>query len=150
MIDKKQLENVKSFKYLGSTLNDGRCTCEIKSRIVMAKAKFNNKRALFTNKMDLGTEEETSKMVYLEKTVYTYSAETWTLRAVDQKHLECFEMWCWRRMEISCTDHVRNEEVILKIKEQRNILHGISNGRLTGLVTFCVETAFYDRLLKER
>jgi hypothetical protein len=24
------------------------------------------------------------------------------------------------------------------------------NGRLTGLVTFCVEIAFYDRLLKER
>jgi hypothetical protein len=24
------------------------------------------------------------------------------------------------------------------------------NGRLTGLVTFCIETAFYDRLLKER
>jgi hypothetical protein len=24
------------------------------------------------------------------------------------------------------------------------------NGRLTGLVTFCVETAFYNRLLKER
>ena len=24
------------------------------------------------------------------------------------------------------------------------------NGRLTGLVTFCVETAFYNGLLKER
>jgi hypothetical protein len=24
------------------------------------------------------------------------------------------------------------------------------NGRLTGFVTFCVETAFYNRLLKER
>jgi hypothetical protein len=24
------------------------------------------------------------------------------------------------------------------------------NGKLTGLVTFCVETAFYNRLLKER
>jgi hypothetical protein len=24
------------------------------------------------------------------------------------------------------------------------------NGRLTGLVTFCVETAFYNRLLNER
>jgi hypothetical protein len=24
------------------------------------------------------------------------------------------------------------------------------NGRLTGLVTFCVEAAFYDMLLKER
>jgi hypothetical protein len=48
------------------------------------------------------------------------------LQAVDQKHLESFEMWCWRRMEkISWTDFVRNEEVLLRVKEQRNILHEI-------------------------
>jgi hypothetical protein len=36
-------------------------------------------------------------------------------------------MWCWRRMEkISWTDHVRNEEVLLRVKKQRNILHKIS------------------------
>jgi hypothetical protein len=35
-------------------------------------------------------------------------------------------MWCWRRMEkISWTDHVRNEEVLLRVKERRNILHEI-------------------------
>jgi hypothetical protein len=35
-------------------------------------------------------------------------------------------MWCWRREEkISCTDHVRNGEVLLRVKEQRNILHEI-------------------------
>ena len=55
-----------------------------------------------------------------------YGAETWTLRAVDQKHLENFEVWCWRRMEkISWTDHVRNEDVLLRVKEQRNILREI-------------------------
>jgi hypothetical protein len=53
------------------------------------------------------------------------------LRAVieraTQKHLESFEIWCWRRMEkISWTDHVRNEEVLLRVKEQRNILPEIS------------------------
>jgi hypothetical protein len=33
-------------------------------------------------------------------------------------------MWCWRRMEkISWTDRVRNEDVLLRVKEQRNILH---------------------------
>ena len=54
------------------------------------------------------------------------SAFWWMLRAVDQKHLESFEMWCWGRMEkISWTDHVRNEEVLLWVKEQRNILHEI-------------------------
>jgi len=31
---------------------------------------------------------------------------------VNQKYLESFEMWCWRRMEkINWTDCVRNEEV---------------------------------------
>jgi hypothetical protein len=55
-----------------------------------------------------------------------YGTETWTIRAVDQKHLESFELWCWRRMEkISWTDHVRNEEVLLRVKDQRNILHKI-------------------------
>ena len=50
----KQLENVESFKYLCSILtNDGRCTCEIKCRIAMAKAAFNKKRTLFTSTLDL-------------------------------------------------------------------------------------------------
>jgi hypothetical protein len=62
-------------------------------------------------------------MLHLE----LYDAETLTLRGVDQKHLESFEMWCWRRMEkINLTEHVRNEEVLLRVKEQRNILHEIS------------------------
>jgi hypothetical protein len=53
-----------------------------------------------------------------------YGGETWTLRAVDQKHLEIFKMWYWRRMEkISWTDHVWNEDVLLRVKDQRNILH---------------------------
>jgi len=35
-------------------------------------------------------------------------------------------MWCWRRMEkISWTEHVRNEDVLLRVNEQRNILHEI-------------------------
>jgi len=48
-----------------------------------------------------------------------YGAETWTLRLADQKNLESVEMWCWRRMEkIIWTDHVRNEEVLLRVNEQ--------------------------------
>jgi hypothetical protein len=35
-------------------------------------------------------------------------------------------MWCCRRIEkISWTYHVRNEEVLLRVKEQRNILYEI-------------------------
>jgi hypothetical protein len=53
MVDQKQLENVESFKYLSSILtNDGRCTCEIKCGIAMAKAACNKKRTLFTRTLD--------------------------------------------------------------------------------------------------
>jgi len=52
--------------------------------------------------------------------------------------------------KISWTYHLRNEEVLLRVKEQRNVLHEIQKRRLTGLVTFCVETAFYNGLLKEK
>jgi hypothetical protein len=80
-----------------------------------------------------------------------YGAETWTLRAADQKHLESFEMWCWRRMEkISWTDHVRNEVVLFESRSRGISYMKYVNGRRTGLVTFYVETAFHNELLKFR
>jgi hypothetical protein len=111
MIDQKQLENIDCFKYLGSILtNNGRCTCEIKSRIAMAKAAFSKKKNLFTSTWDLNLRKKLVKFYVWGMALY--GAETWMLQAADQKHLESFEMWCWRRMEkISWTDHVRNEEI---------------------------------------
>jgi hypothetical protein len=122
-IDQKQLEKVESFKHLGSMLtNYGKCTCEIKSSIAMAKAASNKKRALFTSKIDLKLRKKPVKCYIWN--IALYGAETWMLRAIDQKELESFEMWCWRRMgKISWTEDVRNEEALLRVMEQRNILH---------------------------
>ena len=90
----------------------------------MAKAAFNKKKNLFTSKLDLNLRKKLVKCYVWSMALY--GAETWTLRATDQKRLESFEMWCWRRMEkISWTDHVRNEEVLLRVNVQRNILHEI-------------------------
>jgi hypothetical protein len=56
-----------------------------------------------------------------------FGVETWTLCDVVEKHLKSFEMWCWRRMEkISWADRVRNE-VLHRVKEERNIIQGGSN-----------------------
>jgi len=52
MVDKKQLENVEYFNYLGKMIiNAARCTREIKTAIAATKAAFNNE-AFFTRKMD--------------------------------------------------------------------------------------------------
>jgi len=84
MFDQKQLENVECIKYLGSMLtNDGRCTCEIKSRIAMTKAAFNKKKTLFTSKLDLNLRKKLIKCYIWSMALY--GTETWTLRAADQK-----------------------------------------------------------------
>jgi len=81
---------------------------EINSRIAMAKAAFNKKKKLYIKKLDLNLRRKLVKCYIWSMAVY--GAETWTLRAADQKYLENFEMWCWRRMEkISWNDRVRNE-----------------------------------------
>jgi len=54
-----------------------------------------------------------------------YGAETWTLQKVDQKYLESFEMWCWRRKDISWNDHVRNNDILHRVKAERNFLRTI-------------------------
>jgi len=52
------------------------------------------------------TIENTFYLAYIWS-IALYGTETWTLRAVDQKDLESFEMWYWRMMEkISWTDDV--------------------------------------------
>ena len=67
------------------------------------------------------------------------------------KHLESFEMWYWRRMEkISWTDHVRNEDVLLRVKEQRNILHEIRKRKANWISHILRKNCLLQRLLKER
>ena len=52
----------------------------------MAKGAFKKKRELFTSKLDLELRKKLVKCYIWN--VALYGAETWTLRAVDQKHLE--------------------------------------------------------------
>jgi hypothetical protein len=72
-----------------------------------------NKKNLFNSRLDLNLRKNL---------VMCY---TWTLRKVDAKFLGSFEMWHWRRMEISWTNRVRNEEVLQRVKEERNIVQRI-------------------------
>ena len=80
----------------------------------MAKAAFNKKRTLCTSTLDLELRKKLVKCYIWS--IALYGAETWTLRAMDQRR---------RMVKISWTDHARNEDVLLRVKEQRNILHEI-------------------------
>jgi hypothetical protein len=48
-----------------------------------------------------------------------YRARSWTFQKVGQRYLENSGMWCWRRMDISWTDCLNNEEVLHSVKEEK-------------------------------
>jgi hypothetical protein len=54
-----------------------------------------------------------------------YGVETWTHQKVYLKYLVSYEMLCWRRMEISWTDRVRNAKMLQRVKKETNILHTV-------------------------
>jgi hypothetical protein len=113
--------------------NNAICTHEIKSKIAMAKAAFNRKKTLFTSKLNLNLWKKLVKC-YIWSTALCV-AET---RKVDQKSLESSETWCCKKMEnIRWSDYVRNEEVLQRVKEKRNILPIIKGEDIS-----CIGTSF--------
>jgi hypothetical protein len=52
-------------------------------------------------------------------------------------------MRCWRRMKISWTDRVRNEEVLHGVKEETIILHTKKKG------TSCLGTPFFKLFIED-
>jgi hypothetical protein len=101
-----------------SVANDATCTCKIKSSIVTEKAAFNRKKTLFTRRFDSDLRMKLLKCYILS--IEVYGAETSKLRKANQKYMESFEMWCWRRMKnISWADCVRNVEVLQRVRRRR-------------------------------
>jgi hypothetical protein len=53
-------------------------------------------------------------------------------------------------MEISWTDRVRNEDVLLRVKEQRNVLHEIIKWKATWIGHILCRNCLLQWVLKER
>ena len=80
--------------------------------------------SFLTSKLNI---ELKKKLVrYYVWSIALYGSVTWTLRKLELKYLESFEMWCWKRMEkIKWSEKVTNEQVLDRIGEKRTLLNNI-------------------------
>uniref|UniRef100_A0A8D8XC77 Uncharacterized protein n=1 Tax=Cacopsylla melanoneura TaxID=428564 RepID=A0A8D8XC77_9HEMI len=63
--------------------------------------------------------------------VALYGSEAWTMGCVDQRRLEAFEMWCYRRMmKIRWMDKVTNEEVLRKVNDSSSLWNTLNRGKM--------------------
>ena len=120
-----------NFKYLGTQVsNDARSEAELKCRIAAAKTKFSMLSTILTSK-HLSIPLKIRVLTCYVFSVFGYGAEAWTLTKVLEKKIDAFEMWCLRKMGgISYKDRVTNEEVLKRLKTQRNLLRTIKQRKL--------------------
>ena len=86
----------------------------------MAKAAIGKKYALFTSKLDFNLRKKIVECCILDSFVWCRNFDTSHSRS------EISGNFCWRRMEKnSWTDRARNEEVLHRVKAERNIVQRI-------------------------
>ena len=109
-------------------------------------AKQHSRTRLFISKLNLNLKKKLVKCYIWS--IALYGAETWTLRKVDQEYLEIFEM-CWRGIEISFTDLVKNE-VLHRAKGERSILRAMQRMKANWFDHILHEKCLQNTLLKGR
>ncbi|KAJ4427374.1 hypothetical protein ANN_24995 [Periplaneta americana] len=115
----------------------GRDTAAEKSRLLLGKSDKNQKGPkqqskgmtfpASQKKKDLLRTSEKELRKRLVKcfvwSVALYGERTWTLRRNEEKRIEAFEMWMWRRtVRVKWTDRIRNKIVFEKVSEERMML----------------------------
>lgn len=116
------IERVSKYTYLGTNINDQwDHSQEIKARIEKARAAFNGMSVIFKNHhLTLDTKVRLLRCYIFP--VLLYGVESWTLTEATTKKLEAFEMWLYRRvLRVSWTEHVTNENILLRICKEREV-----------------------------
>ncbi len=124
-VDGQRVEQVQSFKYLGSIISeDGRSLTDVKYRIALAKEAFNKSKELLTKGLSQTLKKRLVKVLIWP--VVLYGCETWTMLTAEIDKLKALEMWLWRRLErISWMDKKSNEEVLTMVNENRCLIRTI-------------------------
>jgi hypothetical protein len=80
---------------------------------------FNNKKHLLcSNNLSLKIKKKLIKSCIWS--VALYGSETWTLGKNEERVVNAFETWCWRRaLKIKWTGRRPNDEVFQRAKEER-------------------------------
>jgi hypothetical protein len=106
----------------------------------MAKAAISKKT--LHQQIGLKFKEETSKVLQLVRS-FCMVLKLGTFRKEGRKYLESFEMWCWRMMEeISWTNRVKYEDVLHRVKKERNNVQTVKRRKAIWIGHVMRRTAF--------
>ena len=121
-IDGEKMETVTVFLFLGSKITaDGDCSHEIKRHLLLEGKSMTNLDIILESKdITLPTKVHIVKTMVFPVVMYGY--ESWTIKKTEQRRIDAFELWCWRRLlRVSWTTRRSNQSILKEISPEYSL-----------------------------
>ena len=105
--------------FLGSKITaDGDCNHEIKRRFLFGRKDMTNLDSILKSRdITLPTKVHLGKAMVFP--VVMYGCESWTIRKVEHRRINAFELWCWRRLlRVLWTARISNQSILKEINPE--------------------------------
>ena len=94
-IDGETVETVSDFIFLGSKITaDGDCSHEIKRHLLLGRKVMTNLHNILKSR-DITLPTNVKAIVF---PVVMYGRESWTIKKAENRRIDAFELWHWRRL----------------------------------------------------
>ena len=115
-IDGETVETVTDFIFWGSKISaDGDCSHEIKRHLLLGRKAMTNLDSILKSRDIILL----TKVHLVKATVFPvvmYGCESWTIKKVEHRRTDAFELWCWRRfLRVPWTSRRSNQFILKEI-----------------------------------
>jgi len=113
------METVRDFILGGSKITaDGDYSHEIKRHLLLGRKAMTNLDSILKSRdISLLTKVHLVKAMVFPVVIYGY--ESWTIKKAEQRRIDAFELWCWRRfLRIPWTARRSNQSILKEISPE--------------------------------
>ena len=115
-------ETVADFIFLSSKITaDGDCNHEIKRCLPLGRKVMTNLDSILKSRdITLPTKVRLVKAMFFA--VVMYGCESWTRKRAEQRRIDAFELWCWRRLlKVPWTERRSNQSILKEINPEYSL-----------------------------
>ena len=115
-IDGETVETGAGFIFLGSKITaDGDCSHENKRHLLLGGEVMTNLDSIFKSR-DITLSRKVRLVKAMVFPVVMYGCESWTVKKVERRRIDAFELWCWRRLlRVPWTARRSNQSILKEI-----------------------------------
>ena len=116
-IDGETVETVTDFILGGSKITaDGDCSHKIKRHLLLGRKVMANLDSILKSK-DITLPKKVCLVKAMVFPVVMYGCESWTVKKVEHRRIDAFEVWCWRRLlRVPWTARRSNQSILKEIQ----------------------------------